>query len=964
MPDKPSSLVPSDAQSRDRVRALFAVCCVVAVLLAATVVPAVSTAGLGDSPLGSLVPQPAVDPFAQSGASGAASGALGALNPGSRTGVGGSLASENGTSTFRSLNAETHFVVQSSVASYWRTGSYDEYTGGGWKQTGERRRYTGPLDGPSLRGREVRYRVRLNRSATTLPTVWRPESVSRTDSLYVTAGRAFATGQSVSPGTTYTGVSHLPARDPNVLRTAGRDYPDQLQRRYTDLPADTERRVGRFTSNLTRDADSAYESAKRIESWLEANKNYSLNVSQPPDSDVASQFIFEMEEGYCEYFATSMTVMLRSQGIPARYVVGYSTGQRVGDNTYRVRGMNAHAWVEVYFPEVGWVRFDPTPGAERLEAERRAYERQRDSGNYSPTESGSPGETFSANGSDGSGPNGTTGAGTTPNGTPGPTTETPETATPTTGGDSPAGTTDGGTEMPDSPPTTTPADSDEQTPETPGYEISLNRTPVPGAQVTVTVTFGGDPVPDRTVRFNGDPVGETNANGRVVATVPYTRNLTISVAGTTRTAARGGLPPLSENAFAAPRPPPSPASVRAQSQNDSANGTRSYALATNASLSVSGDVVTNATVVLAATVRGVPVRSAAVRVDGDVVGRTDRQGRIRITLPDDPGNVTLNVTRGQVSGERTLELPALDVSAKPTLPLALPWTKVTVNASYGDRPASGVPVFVDGEQVGETDVNGTYAATLPFSRSATVSVAAGGQTGRTTVSGMLLNFVGVLAALLAALGALAVVAARHGVTPRSFADRVLAAARSLPGLVVAALFGAVELVERAFERALAAVRTAVGALAELRRGDATVAELLARLRAWVASRVALARDRAASAAGGTVAGRSTTSENEESDSAAQSYLTIRSAWSRFLAATSIREPSKLTPGELATHAVERDGLPADAVATLRDVFRDVEYGARDPEERLQFVESAIAAIESAAATEDESQTASPDGGAD
>lgn len=72
-----------------------------------------------------------------------------------------------------------------------------------------------------------------------------------------------------------------------------------------------------------------------------------------------------MDAGYCTYYATTMVTMLRSQGVPARFVVGYTTGEQVGDDRYRVRGLNSHAWVQVYFPDVGWVRFDPTPAGPR-----------------------------------------------------------------------------------------------------------------------------------------------------------------------------------------------------------------------------------------------------------------------------------------------------------------------------------------------------------------------------------------------------------------------------------------------------------------------------------------------------------------------------------------------------------------------------------------------------------------------
>ncbi len=189
----------------------------------------------------------------------------------------------------------------------------------------------------------VDYEVQLAKSATSLPTVWRPKSVSR-DDVMVTEYGAVTSERPLPAGTTYSATSVTPPDDPEVLRTSGRDYPADIESRYTGVPASTSAQVGPFTDRLTEDSDSPYQTAATIEQWLEANKNYSLNVSQPPEDDVASEFIFQMDKGYCEYFATSMVVMLRSQDIPARYVVGYSTGERTGQNQYTVRGMNAHAW--------------------------------------------------------------------------------------------------------------------------------------------------------------------------------------------------------------------------------------------------------------------------------------------------------------------------------------------------------------------------------------------------------------------------------------------------------------------------------------------------------------------------------------------------------------------------------------------------------------------------------------------
>lgn len=117
MSDKPSPLLPDDERTRDRLRAALALVWALAVVLAGVVVPAVFGPGLGETPLGSVVPTPNADPYAPSGSGDAgsslASGGMGALDPGDETSVGGSLASDR--SAFRSQNAEIHFTVRSTA---------------------------------------------------------------------------------------------------------------------------------------------------------------------------------------------------------------------------------------------------------------------------------------------------------------------------------------------------------------------------------------------------------------------------------------------------------------------------------------------------------------------------------------------------------------------------------------------------------------------------------------------------------------------------------------------------------------------------------------------------------------------------------------------------------------------------------------------------------------------------------
>lgn len=109
-----------------------------------------------------------------------------------------------------------------------------------------------------------------------------------------------------------------------------------------------------------------YERALRIQREIERRTMYNINAEAlPPNVDAADAFLFNTKEGYCDLFATSMTVMARSIGMPARYATGFAPSRRAraSDGSYTIFDTEAHAWCEIYFEGVGWVRFDPTSGA-------------------------------------------------------------------------------------------------------------------------------------------------------------------------------------------------------------------------------------------------------------------------------------------------------------------------------------------------------------------------------------------------------------------------------------------------------------------------------------------------------------------------------------------------------------------------------------------------------------------------
>ena len=111
-------------------------------------------------------------------------------------------------------------------------------------------------------------------------------------------------------------------------------------------------------------------------------------AAPPPGADAVDYFLNDVKEGYCDYYASAMVVMLRSVGIPARFAVGYTPGKEAPQQAqdedgliqYRVQENNAHAWPEVFFPSYGWVQFEPTASEPLLVRPADAPEAPLDAG--------------------------------------------------------------------------------------------------------------------------------------------------------------------------------------------------------------------------------------------------------------------------------------------------------------------------------------------------------------------------------------------------------------------------------------------------------------------------------------------------------------------------------------------------------------------------------------------------------
>ncbi|HUS19571.1 MAG TPA: DUF3488 and transglutaminase-like domain-containing protein [Terriglobales bacterium] len=160
----------------------------------------------------------------------------------------------------------------------------------------------------------------------------------------------------------YAGRSELRTPDPSLVEPLPEKMPDGFAQ-YLALPP-MDGRIAKLAEEVTRNQTSPLAKAAALESFLQNTFQYSLQMYTAEGSDPLAYFLFTRKQGHCEYFASSMAVMLRTLGIPSRIVNGFRNGE-LNDITgsYVVRARNAHSWVEAYIPGFGWATFDPTPAA-------------------------------------------------------------------------------------------------------------------------------------------------------------------------------------------------------------------------------------------------------------------------------------------------------------------------------------------------------------------------------------------------------------------------------------------------------------------------------------------------------------------------------------------------------------------------------------------------------------------------
>jgi transglutaminase-like putative cysteine protease len=258
-------------------------------------------------------------------------------------------------------------------APYWRGLTFDYYTGRGWLITVEDETpisTTVPIS-PAITTQSIGQRVRLaSERGGTLYALAEPILLRADAQAEITAinRRSGDLGGLTVAASHYKVISLVPRPTPQELRAAPPDYPAYIADLYLELPESVPERVQALAREVVSDSETPYEQVIRLEQYLRGFP-YTVDIeSPPPDRDVADYFLFDLGEGYCDYYATAFVVMARSVGIPSRLAVGYVGGYTdPEDDSIVLVEANGHSWPEVFFNQWGWIAFEPT-GA-RLELE-------------------------------------------------------------------------------------------------------------------------------------------------------------------------------------------------------------------------------------------------------------------------------------------------------------------------------------------------------------------------------------------------------------------------------------------------------------------------------------------------------------------------------------------------------------------------------------------------------------------
>jgi len=291
--------------------------------------------------------------------------------------------------------------IQADGGRYWRSAVYDRYTGSGW--------ISSHTDSLTLNASDPRIGVKRDDLRTVVTQTIQVLAPDPNNTLYFASepirfdlpvevrysksisdqadfgfDLAYAHARrNLREGDTYTIVSALSNADEDSLRSINTNYayPSWFTNDYLQLPDRIPRRVQDLARALTQGQATQYDKALAIEKYLRTKIKYNESVAAPPSGrDAVDYMLFDRLEGYCNYYASAMAVLARMAGIPARVASGYSLTDST-NGVYHVLEKDSHAWTELYFPNYGWIEFEPTASKPDIERPRKADSQQNDADN-------------------------------------------------------------------------------------------------------------------------------------------------------------------------------------------------------------------------------------------------------------------------------------------------------------------------------------------------------------------------------------------------------------------------------------------------------------------------------------------------------------------------------------------------------------------------------------------------------
>ncbi len=254
-------------------------------------------------------------------------------------------------------------VPEDVPALHWRGRSYDRFDGVRWTRSGR----VPPSSAPSAWYRERWGGTVIEQKIFAAPLDVRIlfalhpaigiDSDSGIQPLFDNTGDYVYWG---SGAPAYTAFSRSNPPPPDSLRAAERGY-TPADRFFLQIPSSLDPRIAALADSLTAGLETRYDKAVAIQRWLQ-NFTYTRDLPATARETTLEHFLFERQAGHCEYFSSAMAIMLRTLGIQTRNVNGFLGGDWSQFGDYLVVTQNsAHSWVEVWFPNYGWVTFDPTP---------------------------------------------------------------------------------------------------------------------------------------------------------------------------------------------------------------------------------------------------------------------------------------------------------------------------------------------------------------------------------------------------------------------------------------------------------------------------------------------------------------------------------------------------------------------------------------------------------------------------